>query len=303
MVFPGDEIFDHVEREFPNRQDRKAFYQWSSKPFTDFVAGKTGLVQNIPSPEQYMELVRTTQYNNIDAVQKLHDLTYLQHQPVILIGKRSGIHYRVVLSTRLQGKAVVVKDNRPLLPKNILGVNTNVEPNPTNRRKRRRPGLSSVSNDLSESRDYERGPFHVFHQMGHLMYYTGDFTGDGTERAISNSEGWDDTGFAVVVDVTTGSPRGVWIIYDFWPENNSIEGDRYHLDDDESWGWLPNQEIAQRDERARQISGARIAFHIRDLGPTYEIRLLNPLDYEPELVPVVLSDEGTLLRQTINRRG
>lgn len=95
------------------------------------------------------------------------------------------------------------------MPNSILGINDNVEPNlkPTFRQ-RRNTALSEESASSTESDDYDRNAFHVFHQFGALMYYKGDFQEDWVKAAMNDTDEWANTGFAVVSDVTTGSAVG-----------------------------------------------------------------------------------------------
>ena len=251
-----------------------------------------------PSAEQYMDLLYKTHWNNLNRVQEIHDMTYMDYAPVILIGQSRTVHYKVVCSTRLQAKDIVTDDRRPLMPKNILGLNANVEPRSNTLRQRRRDNLSTESRDSTESDDYDSNAFHIFHQLGDLMCYTKDFTTD--RDAIEDEDHWIDAGFSVVVDITSGKPQGVWLVFDFWPRN--FDGDRHHIDNDTEWGWLPPYLHPYDDEWAEQYSVVKIANELRDLGPNHEFTLDHPIYHEVEIVPVVKSSIGVLLRQTVDRK-
>lgn len=245
-----------------------------------------------------MDLLYNVHWNNLHRVQELHDMTYMNYAPVMLIGQSNTIHYKVVLSTRLKAKDVLINDRRPLMPKNILGFNVNVEPRSGTLRQRRTNNLSTESRDSTESDDYDPASFHIFHQIGHLMCYTEDFITN--HDAIKDAKHWIDTGFSVVVDITSGTPRGVWLLYDFWPTDE--DGDRTHISNDYSWGWLPPELHPYVDEWAEQYSVVKIANSLRDLGPNHEFTLDHPVYHEVEIMPVVMSSIGVLLRQTVDRR-
>jgi len=68
------------------------------------------------------------------------------------------------------------RDRREQLPSSVLSINDNVEPavDPLYR-KRRNPTFPKESTKLTNSNDYVKNAFHVFHQVGVLMYYRGNF--------------------------------------------------------------------------------------------------------------------------------
>ena len=85
-----------------------------------------------------------------------------------------------------------------MLHENILGINDNVEPESTDiRRQRRTLNLSEESATSAESDDYVRDAFHIFHQIGALKYYDGNYALD-PEKAKGDQAKWKDTRFAVV---------------------------------------------------------------------------------------------------------
>ena len=75
---------------------------------------------------------------------------------------------------------------------------------------------------------------------------------------------------------------------------------RYHVDTDLDWGWLPNHE-GKGNPRDEQLSSAKIADSSADLGPHYEFKLGHKLTHEPEIVGIVATGDGRLLRHVINR--
>lgn len=63
--------------------------------------------------------------------------------------------------------------------------------------------------------------FHVFHQIGALMYYKGDYE-KNPKSAMEDSDNWKDTGFAAVSNVTSGKALRVWLVFDFFPYDPSV---------------------------------------------------------------------------------
>ena len=150
-----------------------------------------------------------------------------KYRTVIIIGHSRGILYKVMLGNRLQPRKSST-DNRPMMPGNSLGISDYVGPSLKN--------LSEESINAAESDDYDRN---AFHQLGALVPYKGDYRKVGIDKGMNDSEDWEDTGFAVVSEVTTRLARWVWLFFDFWPFDPAST-DRYHLQDDDYWGWLPN---------------------------------------------------------------
>ena len=283
-------------KRLPDREERRAYHEWFQKPMRMLLNGSCEICL---SPQEVFDKLQNARYNHMPSVLDLQDLNLLQNRPVMIVGHSRGILYKVYLCSRLR-PTKPSPDNRELMPDNILGINDNVEPNlKLTRRQRRNMALSEESTSSAESDDYDRTAFHIFHQFGTLMYYTGNFEEDGVVTAMNNSTEWADTGFAIVSDVTTGSARGVWLIYDFWPYD-PLSTDRDHLQGDDDWGWLPNHE-GDDDENDVQFSSAKVADSLNDLGRDYELKLEHKLTHEPELVNVVTTPQGLLLRQTIDK--
>ena len=68
------------------------------------------------------------------------------------------------------------------------------------------------------------------------MYYTGNFKAD-PEKAMRDKKNWTEIGFVVILDVTLGSVRGVWLIFDFYPFDDT--GECCHFPNDVDWGYVP----------------------------------------------------------------
>ncbi|MCJ1264525.1 hypothetical protein MMC22_004397 [Lobaria immixta] len=90
------------------------------------------------------------------------------------------------------------------MPENILAIYDNVEPNlELTLPQRRDMALSEESTGFVESDDCDRNAFHIFHQFAAPMYYKGDYQ-DEIEIAMSDTDEWADTGFAIVSNVIQG---------------------------------------------------------------------------------------------------
>lgn len=102
------------------------------------------------------------------------------------------------------------------MPDNILAIYDNVEPNlELTLPQRRDMAISEESTGSVESDDCDCNVFHIFHQFAALMYYKGDYQ-DEIEIAMSDTDEWADTGFAIVSDVISGSACVIWLIINFW---------------------------------------------------------------------------------------
>ena len=292
----GSDLDDEVAKKFPRDADKLAFYEWWGQNDENWLKNYK---EHVPTAEQYWNLVRATQWTSFASTGVIHDLTYQDNFPIILVGSSKGIYYKVLIGTPLLAKKSPTDDKRDIFPDNILGINDNVAPRFGSLKERRAGNLSEESKESAESDDYDSNAFHVFHQVGYLMYYKKDFVGVGAEQAMADRDSWDNSGFALVVDVTPGRPRGVWLIYNFW-KYDEIADERYHEDSEDNWGWLPVKD-EEDEEWNEQYSRIKIANSIDDLGPDHVFTMDHPLYHEMELVQVVKSAQGTLLRQTVDK--
>ncbi|KAI9765294.1 MAG: hypothetical protein M1840_007493 [Geoglossum simile] len=169
---------------------------------------------------------------------------------------------------------------------NVLGINTNVQPKkPPKSRKPHFPAESTISN---ESDDPGYAGF-VFHQIGDLEFWGG---GPADLRNLRDYGPWHSTHFQAVMRFgRNGVANGVYVIYDFYPEHVYLE-ERQKIDHDE-WGYLPD------DFTDCQISCAKIADKITDLGPDYTFDFAEALDYPVELVRAVKTSAGAIMRVTV----
>lgn len=231
-------------------------------------------------------------FNNVTSRGKLVNAIQRTIVPWIPVGSdRNGEIYRIVPGAyglrpdELEPKTEV---GRELVSLNVLGVNTNVQPKiPVGRRQ---ADLSEESSKSNESDDMDTGGF-VFHQLGSLEYW-----GDEAENLTSYEDAangvWLPTLFRVVVRFgTSGAANGIYIIYDFYPEDE--DGSRGQKTENECWGQLPEDKSGQR------VSIARIANKITDLGFGRTFDMTEVFNYPVELVRTVSTKEGALIRATV----
>lgn len=81
---------------------------------------------------------------------------------------------------------------------------------------------------------------------------------------MSDTAEWEDIGFPVVSDVTSGTARGVWLIFDLWPYD-PVSTDRYHVQYHVNWGWLLKHE-GDEDENDVRFFTAKIADYLGESG-------------------------------------
>jgi hypothetical protein len=156
---------------------------------------------------------------------------------------------------------------------NVLGVNTNVQPAiPFRSRKANFPEESTKSH---ESDDPDYAGF-AFHQIGNLEFRGGNPDNLRTYEDAANGNWFPTLFHAVMRFGRNGAAKGVFIIYDFYPEDEYLQ-ERRKLDD-RDWGYLPS------DVSDKPISIAKIADKITDLrfGRTFDF--VGPLDHPVELV-------------------
>ncbi|KAL8726071.1 MAG: hypothetical protein Q9166_006950 [cf. Caloplaca sp. 2 TL-2023] len=297
-----------LAKAFPNKQQRLAYYQWYASPIFKRINNVEGTEQQYcPDAPTLINRLMSTDYTNPKEVWDLAMLKLLDRRPVILIGQSRKISYEVLFSTRLEAKPLKLPETRDVQMDHILGINANVEPvelpkkyEPPSasvvQRRKRSDFLSSESHESTESDSVDFTTFNIMYQIGILRVYAG--TSTNQSEAIKDVYGWSDTGFVVVLDITNGKARGVWIVYNFNPV--SPEGDRYRVENEDDWGWLPGYE--GHDKQDFQFSVAKIADKLSDLKAGREFKLQNQLRYEPELVRVVKNGMGNLQRQTVEEK-
>lgn len=284
-------IGESLRARWPLLADREAYITWSMKRADEDLAA----FFSTPVPREDMkEMIATINFNDATSRGKLVNAMQRTIVPWIPVGSdRNGEIYRMVpgayglLPDQLEPK---IESGRELVSMNVLGVNTNVQPKIPVRR--RQANLSEESSRLNESDDMETGGF-VFHQLGALEYW-GDEPENLTSYEGAANGDWLPTLFRVVVRFgRNGAANGIYIVYDFYPEDENGSS-RYPKTDSEYWGQLPEDKSGQR------VSIARIADKITDLrfGRTFD--MTEVFDYPVELVRAVSTREGTIIRATIS---
>jgi hypothetical protein len=103
---------------------------------------------------------------------------------------------------------------------------------------------------------------------------------------------WLPTGFTVVVRFgRNGAANGIYIVYDFYPED--AWGDRDTKITGDHWGRLPD------DKYSQQFSIAKLADTIMELRFGRVFTLTEVLDYPVEIVRAMLTLEDTVIRATV----
>ncbi|KAI9778251.1 MAG: hypothetical protein M1839_008275 [Geoglossum umbratile] len=277
---------DAMCETWPVEADRMEFYAWSkAKADKRF---KEREMTNV-SAQELTEMLATMNFNNDILRGKLVNILERSVVPWLPVGNdRTGAIYRIVPGAfGLLPDQQDPKTNREIVPMNVLGVNTSVQPEIPSRS----PELnfSEESTRSNESDDSDDAGF-VFHQIGNLEYWADD---PDNLRSYEDAatENWLSTQFHVVMRFgRNGAASGVYVIYDFYPEDEYLQ-ERRKVDDDD-WGYLPS------DLTDRQIAFAKIANQITDLrlGRTFDFT--EALDYPVELVRAVKTPENTIVRAT-----
>ena len=288
-----------------DRAKASAYFGWASKPLFQMVEAKH---QYCPSRQEFFERLLSTDYNRGNELVSLEAFCGGANMPVMLLGHERGIEYKLIPGNRLQPHKTNWSDKRPMMPHNVLGVNFNVEPRAVSTgpvgRRRRNMNFSEESTQSTESDDYNANEFQILHQIGSVMYYDGDFSAVKGTPAENDSQNWRDSRFALVSDVTSGKPKGVWLAFDFHPyERTACE--HIPIGDDDEWGWLPEPEgdsWPDQDGEDDQCSFVKIADSLQDLDRDFKFKMEQHVRHEVELVPAVQAADGHLLRQTIGEQ-
>ncbi|KAH0559965.1 hypothetical protein GP486_003515 [Trichoglossum hirsutum] len=274
-------------KRWPNEADQMAFFKWSSARADKRLEERE--MTNI-SPEELTEMLATMDFNNDIARGKLVNILQRSVVPWLPVGRdRAGAIYRIVPDAYgLLPDQQDPKTDRELVSMNVLGINTNVQPKMPPRS--RKANFSEESTRSNESDDSEYAGF-VFHQIGNLEFW-GDNPDDLRSYEDAANGTWFSTQFQAVIRFgRNGAANGVYVIYDFYPEDMYLE-ERRKIDHDE-WGYLPS------DLTDKQISFAKIADKITNLrfGRTFDFA--EALDYPVELVRAVKTPEDAIIRVTV----
>jgi hypothetical protein len=106
---------------------------------------------------------------------------------------------------------------------------------------------------------------------------------------------WLSTGFCVVVRFSSaGQSKGIYLIYDMFPEHDYW--DRVEIESDNTWGRLML-------DAALQFSCAKVGATLRELQPGVTgfkaLTLTELIDHPVELVRAVRSSNGEIIRVTV----
>jgi hypothetical protein len=276
-----------LRKRWPDKADRMAYYEWSSARANKRLEERE--MTNI-SPEELTEMLTTMNFNDDIARGKLVNTLERSVVPWLPVGRdRAGAIYRIVPGAYgLLPDQQDPKTDRELVSMNVLGVNTNVQPKIPFQS--RRANFSEESTRSNESDDSDHAGF-VFHQIGNL-----EFWGDNPDDLRSDEDAangtWFSTQFHAVMRFgRNGAANGVYVIYDFYPEDEYLE-ERRKIDHD-NWGFLPS------DVTDDQVTFAKIADKITDLRFGHTFDFAEALDYPVELVRAVKTPEGAIIRVTV----
>jgi hypothetical protein len=106
---------------------------------------------------------------------------------------------------------------------------------------------------------------------------------------------WLSTGFCVVVRFdSAGQPKGIYLIYDMFPEND--DRDRMEIESGDRWGRLV-------PDAALQFSCAKVGATLRELQPGSDgfkaLTLTELIGHPVELVRAARSSNGEIIRVTV----
>ncbi|KAI9774189.1 MAG: hypothetical protein M1839_001891 [Geoglossum umbratile] len=261
-----------LRKRWPVKADRMAYYHWSDARADERLNERE--MTNI-SPEELTEMLATMNFNSDIARGELG----IELARSTVSSRERVDYYRINKTPR---------PTRELVSMNVLGVNTNVHQMIPSRS--RKANISEESTRSNESDDYDYAGF-VFHQIGNLEYWA-----DDPENLRSYGDAamgtWLPTQFYAVMRFgRNGAANGLYVIYDFYPEDEYLE-ERRKIDDDD-WGYLP------RDLTDQQITLAKIANEITDLKFSRTFDFAEALDYPVELVRAMKTPENTIIRITV----
>ncbi|KAI9781162.1 MAG: hypothetical protein M1839_006270 [Geoglossum umbratile] len=270
------DLKETLHKRWPVKADRIAYYRWSGRRADERLYARQ--MTNI-SPEELTEMLATMNYNNEIARGKLVNVLERSVVPWLPVGSdRAGGIYRIVPGAHgLLPDQQDPKTNRELVSMNVLGINTNVQPAMPFRSL---PNLTSLMTRTLQASYFTRSEIL---STGVVILRTYEDAANGT---------WFPTRFhAVMRFERNGAANGVFVIYDFYPEDEYLQ-ERRKLDD-RDWGYLPSGLSDQ------PISIAKIANKITDLrfGRTFDF--VGPLDYPVELVRAMKTPEDTIIRVTV----
>ncbi|KAH0559655.1 hypothetical protein GP486_003827 [Trichoglossum hirsutum] len=268
------ELFGHLKEKWPDKGDRMMFYGWLKE-----VAGKD-LGGAFVSREAIMDKISVTAYNNSAQVRELLYLLSRSVIPCLPAGKdHKGNVYRIVPNG--YGLCPEKKIYRgDCLDDNILGTT-----------------LPRNSNDSHGPDDTE---VFLFHQIGDLEVWFGgnerfedDDSVDPEKYEAGNGGFWLPTSYHAVIRIDErGASKGLYVIFNFYPEFESDDGQRtIKIDINNSrggWGCI------MIGVGGRNVSIAKIADNVEKLKFTHQFDLTEPFYDSVDLGSVITTEEGTL---------
>ncbi|KAF1948394.1 hypothetical protein CC80DRAFT_541020 [Byssothecium circinans] len=274
----SEECIAIMKNHLPTEKDVWLYFSWLVKQ------NKPQPKQPIPSAEDYIVTIKSTNFKKNGDIAHLTQLLDLPAAPYIALGTSKRIPYRLLPNAH---ELVADKDpnfNKPggsaLLPDTFLGVNFN-DAGPASEDKDESSGKDSVM----PSPDRDEDGF-VFYQLGQLECwpcYWGPLTEDDKLKR------WKDTGFAVGVKVSrSGIPGNIYIFFNFNPMDDT-EGSRYKLEDVDGGSLTGHRGC---------IALARIAEDITHLGHGTELMFADVHQAKPNFVMVSRRADGQIVRQT-----
>ena len=276
-----------VNQRWTSAEDRIAYYKWAQ---ATVLQRSTKHPPAMPAQE-LIQLITSSNFNNEShreaVAQAVQPVKWGSVLPVGM--EANGETYRALRRTDALTTQSTAPINRELLPPYILGVNTDLPSHPSNpTHEQENSGESAISNETDDSRI---GGF-TFFQLGQLERFCGTDVSDPDQR-----HAWEYTGFGIVVRLTpSGRAEGVYIIFDFYPEDPEMSdmSRKIRSSDSVIWGWLPNSEI-----EAVQFSCAMIADRITDLSQDYKLKFSHLERHQVEIVRAALASNNTVICATI----
>lgn len=307
-----------IDAELPDPEELKRFLNWTSalaKADRDFRNGPD------MTAKEFVQEADSVNFLQSRATDRLVASMQKNFQNPIPIGFESDVVYRLVpdafrLLPHLRPKndweededVVADATGRPLLPPSFLGINTTVQPRepavPINRRK---ANLSEVSTQSAESDDAD-SPGFAFFQLGGLEYAwredeeQGWPADNGREEYEGAGLSWDPTGFNLVARLSpSGHADGIYAVYDMFQDDMPASDERL-LITHPAWGIPPTGYASGGNASGDQFSCARIGNRLSDFGKDHQMVWKDKIEHPVELVRVLRSTEGRVLRATVDER-
>jgi hypothetical protein len=288
------EASEYLSKAFPTDSDLANYQKWLCAKTESRVSILSAFEPEIPPAEEYIFTIANATFNDNGKIAQVIEMLDLPAAPYIGLGTCEGLGYRLVpnpqVLTHSKDPDCSGKNGSKLLPEAFLGVNFNCEPSTQGTSRSRRQNFSEEPNTSANSDNAETNGFVLF-QLGHLEVYSGywDDVKDKQEYLVAQEE-WSDTGFAVVVKLSQyGTTKDIYIMFNFNPLSE-IEGERTMRQGD-VWGKL--------GDGHSQVTCARIAEHIKDLGHDKPFALDLIHQVVPEYVRVIRRLDGLILRQAV----